>query len=103
MGSDFSRLRLVSILEGVSYILLLGVAMPLKYMFDLPMAVRVVGMGHGILFILLVLAIGKAHLKFKWEAGFSMLIFAASLVPFGAFWMDRRLRARDPEMAPPSP
>ena len=54
MGQDFlKRLRLLSFTEGVSTLLLFGVAMPLKYLWDMPMAVRIVGMIHGALFSLL--------------------------------------------------
>ena len=92
MNSAIARLRIASILEGISYLLLLGIAMPLKYIFDMPLAVRIVGMGHGILCILLIFAIFKAQEKYKWENRFSMLIFIASLFPLGAFWMDGKLK-----------
>ena len=92
MNSDLSRLRLVSIMEGISYILLLGIAMPLKYMFAMPMAVRVVGMAHGLLFILLVFAILRAHMVYQWGARLSLSVFIASFVPLGAFFMEVKLR-----------
>ena len=44
-------LRILGNIEGVSYLLLLGVAMPMKYFFDLPLAVKIVGMVHGVLFL----------------------------------------------------
>ena len=51
------RLRVVSAIEGLSYILLVGVAMPLKYGLDMPQAVRVVGQAHGFLFVAFVVAL----------------------------------------------
>ena len=51
-NDTFSRFRLISFVEGISYLLLVFIAMPLKYMFDYPLAVKIVGMGHGVLFIL---------------------------------------------------
>ncbi len=79
-------------IEGVSYLLLLGVAMPLKHLADMPDAVRVVGWVHGVLFIVLcaALLIAKATTRMSWSlAG---MVFVASLLPFGPFVIDGRLR-----------
>ena len=91
-NSPLGRLRLVALAEGVSYVLLLGIAMPLKYLYDKPEFVRVIGMAHGVLFVLLVFALLHAHVRRKWGLFFSTLVFVSSLVPFGAFWMERRLK-----------
>jgi len=85
------RVRLCGLLEGASFLLLLFVAMPLKYLFDMPMAVRYVGMAHGVLFILYVLLILLALLEKKLTIGKAGLAFLASLIPFGPFLIDRRL------------
>lgn len=86
------QLRIVGALEGMSFLILLGIAMPLKYAFRMPLGVRVVGMAHGLLFVayLLVLtrAAREAELPFRLTAG----AFLASLVPFGFVVLDRRLR-----------
>ena len=95
MGTPLSRLRLIALSEGVSYVILLGIAMPLKYGFDMPQAVRVVGMLHGVFFVLFVLALAHAQLTRRWSVLFSALIFVSSLVPLGAFWMDRKLKSLD--------
>lgn len=88
------RLRLASILDGVSYLLLLGIAMPLKYLAGLPLAVRIVGMAHGILFLALclclLLALVRQRLSLKWCA----IVFVCALIPFAPFFLDRKLRAR---------
>lgn len=92
MNSDISRLRLISILEGISYLLLLTVAMPLKYVFGFAIAVRIVGMAHGFLCLVLILSIIKAQISYKWNPRVSLMVFLASLVPLGAFWMDTKLK-----------
>lgn len=85
-------LRFVSFSEGVSYLLLLLVAMPLKYLWDMPMAVKWVGWAHGVLFIALgasvLLAMARAALPFKTAC----VVGVASLLPAGPFFADRLLR-----------
>ena len=97
LSSILGRLRLIALAEGVSYLALLGIAMPLKYLYAMPLAVRVVGMAHGLLFIALVLALFRAHETYRWKVSFSAQVFIASLIPFGAFWMDRRLKRVEAE------
>lgn len=88
--TTIGRLRLVGFLEGVSFLLLLGVAMPLKYLAGQPEAVRVVGMAHGILFLLYLWATVLAALEYKWSWSRSLLVAAASLLPFGPFYADAK-------------
>ena len=84
----FSRFRIISIIEGLSYLLLVFIAMPLKYMFDYPLAVKVVGMSHGVLFILFFLALVMAMNKYKWKfLGFQLFVY--SLIPFGFILIER--------------
>jgi integral membrane protein len=90
--SALRRFRFVSIAEGVSYLVLVGVAMPLKYAADMPMAVRVVGMAHGVLFIAFVFALAAAARAEGWSTRQSAIAMVAALLPFGAFWLERRLR-----------
>ena len=87
------KLRLTGFIEGISYLLLLGIAMPLKYYWGMPIYVRVIGMTHGILFILYCLQLYLAMRHHKWSLGFAAYLFAAALIPFGTFYSDRRLRA----------
>ena len=95
LQTALGRLRLVALAEGLSYIVLLGIAMPLKYMYGQPEAVRIFGMLHGVLFIALVVALAHAQSVRKWGVGFSTLVFVSSLVPLGAFWMDTKLKRID--------
>lgn len=90
VNSFKGRLRLIAILEGISY-LLLGVTMPLKYMLDIPEPNFVVGMAHGVLFILYILLCAAAIFKYKWGVKDSALSLIASLVPFGTFYADQKV------------
>lgn len=88
--SALGRLRIIAFLEGVSYLVLLGIAMPLKYMAGIPQAVRVVGMAHGVLFVLFVLLLIQVATEKSWSLKKSALSFISSLVPFGTFYADAR-------------
>ncbi len=90
--SPVTFLRRVSLCEGVSFLLLLGVAMPLKRYADMPMAVTVVGWAHGVLFILLGMALVQTWMAKSWPVGRLALVFAASLIPFAPFFLDKRMR-----------
>ena len=91
-GHPIGLVRITGILEGLSYVILLGIAMPLKYMGDMPLAVRIVGSAHGALFVwlgsLVLAGLTRRGRPFGWAARIMM----ASLVPFGTFVIDRRLR-----------
>jgi integral membrane protein len=91
LATPLSRLRLVGLLEGVSYLLLLGVAMPLKYVFGEPFAVRYVGMAHGILFVLYLLAMVPVALDFRWSLKTVALGVLASILPAGPFVFDAKV------------
>ena len=91
---ELRQLRFIGFVEGWSYLLLLLVAMPLKYFFDLPQAVRVVGMAHGVLFVLFVLfvlAMVRAAAEHEWPLKRYVVTFAASLIPWGTFWLNKQL------------
>lgn len=74
-------------IEGYSYLALLGVAMPLKYFFDMPQWVRVVGMLHGILFVAFVAMLAVMFFKVKMPFKNAVVSFLLSLVPFGTFYL----------------
>lgn len=86
------RLRVAGLAEGSSFLVLLGIAMPLKYFADWPLAVRVVGWVHGVLFLAFCYALLNAHRHAKWSLGRSGVFFIAGLLPFGPFLVDRALR-----------
>ena len=87
-----SVLRRFSTVEGISTLVLFLVAMPLKYLADMPLAVRIVGMGHGVLFIAYCILLALCMRRFKWSIGFGIYLFVATLIPFGTFVTDRRLK-----------
>lgn len=97
LNTSVGRLRLISWAEGVSFLVLLGVAMPLKYLAGHPGAVRVMGMTHGVLFLAFVASIIRAHGEYGWPAKRSALLFVAALLPFGPFVADRKLLRGLPE------
>jgi integral membrane protein len=100
--AELRLLRLVALLEGSSFITLLFVAMPLKYLAGLPLAVRIVGSLHGFLFLLFLVALFRAAAERRWPLQRSALAFASSLVPFATFAFDSSLR-REIAAAPPGP
>jgi integral membrane protein len=89
-ATPVGRFRIVAFWEGISYLLLLFVAMPLKYGLGIDMAVRVVGMAHGVLFLAYCLTLALAWSRLG--TTLSVIAFVMSLVPGGTFWLESRLR-----------
>lgn len=87
-----SRLRIMSLTEAVSYLLLLAIAMPLKYVYDMPLAVQVIGMIHGVLFMMLLWFLVRANFESPWPRSRLWLLAIASLVPLMPFFLDRKVR-----------
>lgn len=87
-----TRLRIVGGLEGISYLVLLGIAMPLKYLAGMPEMVRVVGWAHGALFVLFLAAVGQTAAAIRWPSTRILGALAASVIPFGTFVLDGYLR-----------
>ena len=89
--NSIQTLRILGFIEGVSYLLLLGIAMPMKYFFGFPMAVKIVGMAHGFLFLAYCLLLVVQMRTNKWNVLFGIYLFVATLIPFGTFVTDRKL------------
>ena len=89
-ATSVGRFRIVAFWEGISYLLLLFVAMPLKYGLGMDMAVRVVGMAHGVLFIAYVATLALAWSRLGTRLGWIAAVL--SFVPGGTFWLEARLR-----------
>jgi integral membrane protein len=85
------RLRIIAFLEGVSALILFGIAMPLKYLAGYKEAVSVVGMAHGILFILYIIMLIQVVLELSWGWKKFILGFLASIIPFGTFVADAKI------------
>ena len=86
-----NRFRKIAIWEGISFLVLLGIAMPIKYGLGNPIPVRIVGLTHGILFILYVIFLIQAAMEYDWSFKKSALAFIAAFLPFGPFVFDRHL------------
>lgn len=82
--------KILSYLEAVSFLVLLGIAMPLKYMYDMPEYVRVVGMAHGILFVLYIIGAYYMYEKLNWKFSTFMIVVLCSILPFGPFYADKK-------------
>ncbi len=82
----------VGFAEGVSFLVLLLIAMPLKYIAHMPLPVRIGGMIHGILFVWFCIQLLKATLEYKWSIKTALLGFLLSFLPFGTFYLDRILK-----------
>jgi len=95
LSTPIGRLRVVAFVEGCSYLALLGVAMPLKYFADLPIAVRIVGSIHGGLFVLFCAALLQVMITSRWSVVRASLVFISSFVPVGTFLIDGWLRRQD--------
>jgi len=92
LKTPLGQFRLVSLAEGISYILLMFLAMPLKYLAGEPMLVRIFGTIHGGLFVLFVLTLLLAAFNRAWRLQRVLIAFIASILPFGAFFLERSLR-----------
>jgi len=90
LKSAIYRFRIVSILEGISY-LLFAITMPLKYLMDIITPNKVVGMAHGILFILYLFMAIENIIVYKINAKHSFLILIASLIPGATFWVEKKI------------
>ena len=84
-------LKVVGYLEGISFLLLLGVAMPMKYMFDDASLIPMTGMAHGALFVLYLAVLFVASHQQKWSIGTFLMGLAASVLPFGPFVFDAKV------------
>lgn len=90
--NTLSIFRKVAVAEGISYVLLIFIAMPLKYWAEMPLAVKYTGWAHGLLFVLYIALLIMAWMEYKWSFKKSALIGMASLLPFAPFYVDKRLK-----------
>ena len=89
---NIKTLRFVGLLEGLSFLLLLFIAMPVKYMLGNPILVKYVGMGHGVLFVAFLAVLFIVCEKQKWSIKMFILGLVASILPFGPFVFDEKLK-----------
>ncbi|MDQ3072395.1 MAG: DUF3817 domain-containing protein [Bacteroidota bacterium] len=95
LKTSICRLRAIGFIEGLSYVILLGIAMPLKYFAGMPEVVRIAGWLHGGLFMLYIAAAIHAAYVRKWSLLKLGVVLAASIVPFATFFLDKSLRKEE--------
>ncbi len=87
-----NHFRVISLLEGLSFLALLFAAMPAKYYFGLPEAVSVVGMAHGLLFMMFVLMATLVALRHAWSDRYTLMVIICGILPFACFFLDKSLK-----------
>lgn len=85
-------LRKVGLFEGWSFLILLFIAMPIKYVIGLPIAVKIVGPIHGFLFMWFLYQLYLFHKEYNYGMKFNAIAFVTSIVPFGTFYLDKKLK-----------
>lgn len=94
-NTALGRFRLIAVVEGISYLVLLFIAMPVKYLLDAPAMVTYTGWAHGVLFMLYILALIPARAAGNWGFWKTFIAFIASLIPFATFALDKNLRKEE--------
>jgi integral membrane protein len=95
LTTTLGRLRLIAFVEGISFIVLLFIAMPMKYLFSQPQAVRSVGTVHGLLFVGYVLLLVICTIEHRWSSSKTWKLLLISLIPFGNFYADKKWLAAE--------
>lgn len=90
MVSFLNVFRIIAFLEGLSYILLLFIATPIKYITGNPEYVKLLGMPHGLLFILYIILAFLIKSDMKWTTKTFLFVLLASIVPFGTFYIEKK-------------
>lgn len=92
LTSSLGRLRLLGLLEGLSLLILVGVAVPLKHFYGDPSLVRALGPVHGLLFLLFVLNTLRVGVEYHWRfATTTWKVLLACIIPFGTFYVGRKI------------
>jgi len=91
LNTALNRFITIARLEGISFLLLLFIAMPLKYAADIPEAVKYTGWAHGILFILYFVSLLEVRTTENWSLKKTALAAAASVLPFGTFVFEKKM------------
>jgi integral membrane protein len=95
----FSWFRKIALLEGISFLLLLGIAMPLKYAAGLPIAVLITGSIHGALFVAFMIMLYLVRAQYNKTIGWAFKAFVASIIPFGTFVLDKEWKKEEMAIA----
>jgi integral membrane protein len=87
---SIQHFKWIGLYEAISFLLLLGIAMPLKYIWEYPNLVQVIGMAHGILFLLYVLGTFVIAKQLKWDIQTQLIVIVCSMIPFGPIYAERK-------------
>tara|TARA_Y100000385_G_C12599086_1_gene428033 strand:+ start:272 stop:550 length:279 start_codon:yes stop_codon:yes gene_type:complete len=90
MNITLKTFRVISLLEALSFVILLLIAMPIKYILGNPELVRIVGMAHGILFVLYILGALLFKKKLNWSNQILVVVILCSIIPLGPLYVDRK-------------
>ncbi|WP_411895147.1 DUF3817 domain-containing protein [Winogradskyella sp. A2] len=82
--------RITAVLEGLSYIILLFIAVPIKYLFEDPQYVKMLGMPHGLFFMAYIVLAVMVGADLKWNNKTLFIVLIASIIPFGTFYIDKK-------------
>ncbi|MGB0886246.1 MAG: DUF3817 domain-containing protein [Chitinophagales bacterium] len=82
--------KIIALLEGISYIIMMLVGMPLKYLGNNDILIKTLGMPHGLLFVAYVILAFLIQNQMKWSTKDLAIVLICSLIPFGTFWMDKK-------------
>ena len=93
INKNVKKFGLINTVEGYSYLILLFIAMPLKYLAGVAIATRIAGSIHGILFIAFCILLVQAAQDTKWSLKESIIFFIASLIPFGTFFTKKKIQS----------
>ncbi len=96
LKTSVGRLRLLGFLEGVSWLVLLFIAVPMKYIGHEPWLVKAIGPVHGLLFVLFVVYTIWVGIEQHWKFTMFWKVLLASIVPFGTFYIDRKILSHVP-------
>lgn len=95
--TNIGRLRLLGMLEGISLLILVFVAVPIKYGYGNPTPVKYIGQIHGILFLLFVFNTLRVGVEYRWKfKDTTWKVLLACIIPFGTFYIDRKILSRQP-------
>ena len=94
-NSSIGFFRLIAFLEGISLLILVFIAMPIKYGLDDPSVVKMVGQAHGILFLLFILLAIKVSIEQEWRfKTTTWKVLISSFIPFGTFYIDKHILSK---------
>jgi integral membrane protein len=101
LSTPIGRLRVFSVLEAVTFLVLVFIAVPVKYAGDNPKMVQVMGPVHGVFFIFYVLSLFQVRKALSWPTVLTVKVLVAAVIPFAPFWVERWLRTQHAPVATP--